>query len=45
MCVVDLLSRYGMAEEAEMSMEEKMSGLATGDANVWGDILNACRNL
>ncbi|KAL2321562.1 hypothetical protein Fmac_025941 [Flemingia macrophylla] len=42
-CVVDLLSRAGMVEEAEEFMEEKMGGLAAGDANVWGALLNACR--
>lgn len=42
-CVVDLLSRAGMVEEAEKFMEEKMGGLAAGDPNVWGAILNACR--
>ncbi|XP_029130677.1 pentatricopeptide repeat-containing protein At5g66520-like isoform X2 [Cajanus cajan] len=41
-CVVDLLSRAGMVEEAEKFMEE-MGGLAAGDANVWGAVLNACR--
>ncbi|XP_057755415.1 pentatricopeptide repeat-containing protein At5g48910-like [Arachis stenosperma] len=42
-CVIDLLSRAGMVEEAEKFVEEKMGGLATGDANVWGALLNACR--
>lgn len=42
-CVVDLLSRSGMVEEAERFIEEKMGGFAAGDANVWGAILNACR--
>ncbi|PNY15321.1 pentatricopeptide repeat-containing protein at5g66520-like protein [Trifolium pratense] len=42
-CVVDLLSRAGMVEEAERFIEEKMGGFAAGDANVWGAILNACR--
>lgn len=42
-CVVDLLSRAGMVEEAEKFMEEKMGGLTAGDANVWGALLNACR--
>lgn len=42
-CVIDLLSRAGMVEEAEKFMEEKMGGLAAGDANVWGALLNACR--
>ncbi|ESW10302.1 hypothetical protein PHAVU_009G197700 [Phaseolus vulgaris] len=41
-CVVDLLSRAGMVEEAEKFMEE-MGGLAASDANVWGALLNACR--
>ncbi|KHN08393.1 Pentatricopeptide repeat-containing protein [Glycine soja] len=42
-CVIDLLSRAGMVEEAEKFMEEKMGGLTAGDANVWGALLNACR--
>ncbi|KHN06087.1 Pentatricopeptide repeat-containing protein [Glycine soja] len=42
-CVINLLSRAGMVEEAEKFMEEKMGGLAAGDANVWGALLNACR--
>lgn len=42
-CVVDLLSRAGMVEEAERFIEEKMGGFAAGDPNVWGAILNACR--
>ncbi|XP_054795867.1 pentatricopeptide repeat-containing protein At2g22410, mitochondrial-like [Prosopis cineraria] len=42
-CVIDLLSRAGMMEEAENFIEEKMGGLAGGDANVWGALLNACR--
>ncbi|KAJ1412291.1 Tetratricopeptide-like helical domain superfamily [Sesbania bispinosa] len=42
-CVVDLLSRAGMVEDAEKFMEEKMGGVAAGDPNVWGAILNACR--
>ncbi|XP_027368204.1 pentatricopeptide repeat-containing protein At5g66520-like [Abrus precatorius] len=42
-CVIDLLSRAGMVEEAEKFMEDKMGGLAAGDANVWGALLNACR--
>ncbi|TKY73187.1 Pentatricopeptide repeat-containing protein [Spatholobus suberectus] len=41
-CVVDLLSRAGLVEEAEKFME-KTSGLAAADANVWGALLNACR--
>ncbi|KAK7411202.1 hypothetical protein VNO78_02634 [Psophocarpus tetragonolobus] len=42
-CVVDLLSRAGMVEDAEKFMEEKMGGVTAGDANVWGALLNACR--
>lgn len=42
-CVIDLLSRAGMVEEAEKFVEEKMGGLAAGNANVWGALLNACR--
>ncbi|MED6164100.1 hypothetical protein PIB30_086461 [Stylosanthes scabra] len=42
-CVIDLLSRAGMVEEAEKFVEEKIGGLAGGDANVWGALLNACR--
>ncbi|XP_047177249.1 pentatricopeptide repeat-containing protein At5g66520-like [Vigna umbellata] len=42
-CVVDLLSRAGMVEEAEKFIEENMGGLAASDANVWGALLNACR--
>ncbi|CAJ1975466.1 unnamed protein product [Sphenostylis stenocarpa] len=41
-CVVDLLSRAGMVEEAENFLQ-KMGGLAASDANVWGALLNACR--
>lgn len=42
-CVVDLLARAGMVEEAEKFIEEKMGGLGGGDANVWGALLSACR--
>ncbi|XP_062078037.1 pentatricopeptide repeat-containing protein At5g66520-like [Humulus lupulus] len=42
-CVVDLLARAGMVEEAEKFLEEKMGGLAGWDANVWGALLGACR--
>ncbi|GAB2300343.1 hypothetical protein Dimus_034382 [Dionaea muscipula] len=43
-CVVDLLARSGMVEEAEKFIEEKMGGLeAAGDVNVWGALLGACR--
>ncbi|XP_050386529.1 pentatricopeptide repeat-containing protein At2g22410, mitochondrial-like [Argentina anserina] len=42
-CVVDLLARSGMLEEAEKFIEEKMGGLGRGDANVWGALLSACR--
>lgn len=42
-CVVDLLARAGMVEEAERFIEEKMGGLRGWDANVWGAILSACR--
>ncbi|KAB1209076.1 hypothetical protein CJ030_MR6G025950 [Morella rubra] len=42
-CVVDLLARAGMLEEAEKFIEEKMGGLGVGDANVWGALLGACR--
>ncbi|XP_031252631.1 pentatricopeptide repeat-containing protein At5g66520-like [Pistacia vera] len=41
-CVVDLLARAGMVEEAEKFIEQKMGGLR-GDANVWGALLAACR--
>jgi len=40
-CVVDLLARAGMIEEAEKFIEEKMGGLGRGDANVWGALLGA----
>ncbi|GKV06353.1 hypothetical protein SLEP1_g18253 [Rubroshorea leprosula] len=36
-------SRAGMVQEAEKFIEEKMGGLGGGDANVWGDLLGACR--
>ncbi|KAL5547878.1 hypothetical protein UlMin_003109 [Ulmus minor] len=42
-CVVDLLARAGMVEEAEKFVEEKMGGFKGWDANVWGAILSACR--
>ncbi|XP_050367295.1 pentatricopeptide repeat-containing protein At5g06540-like [Argentina anserina] len=42
-CVVDLLARSGMLEEAEKFIEEKMGGLGRGDVNVWGALLSACR--
>ncbi|XP_024923427.3 pentatricopeptide repeat-containing protein At5g66520 [Ziziphus jujuba] len=42
-CVVDLLARSGMVEEAEKFIGEKMGGLAGWDANVWGALLGACR--
>lgn len=42
-CVVDLLARAGMIEEAEKFIEEKMGGLRRGDANVWGALLGASR--
>ncbi|PRQ46388.1 putative tetratricopeptide-like helical domain-containing protein [Rosa chinensis] len=42
-CVVDLLARAGMLEEAEKFIEDKMGGLGRGDANVWGALLGACR--
>ncbi|KAK7327749.1 hypothetical protein VNO77_21839 [Canavalia gladiata] len=42
-CVVDLLSRAGMVEEAEKFIDKKMGGLAADDPNVWGALLNACR--
>lgn len=42
-CVVDLLARSGLLEEAEKFIEEKMGGLGRGDANVWGALLGACR--
>lgn len=42
-CVVDLLARAGMVEEAEKFIEDKMGGLGRGDANVWGALLGACR--
>jgi len=42
-CIVDLLARSGMVEEAENFMEEKMGGLGGADANVWGALLHACR--
>ncbi|PON88988.1 Pentatricopeptide repeat [Trema orientale] len=42
-CVVDLLARAGMVEEAEKFIEEKMGGFEGWDANVWGALLGACR--
>lgn len=42
-CIIDLLSRAGMVEEAENFIEEKMGGLAGSDVNVWGALLSACR--
>ncbi|KAJ4708277.1 Pentatricopeptide repeat-containing protein [Melia azedarach] len=42
-CVVDLLARAGMVEDAEKFIEDKMGGLGGGDANVWGALLSACR--
>ncbi|KAI4335738.1 hypothetical protein L6164_014352 [Bauhinia variegata] len=42
-CIIDLLSRAGMVEEAERFIEEKMGGFGGVDANVWGALLNACR--
>ncbi|CAB4288605.1 unnamed protein product [Prunus armeniaca] len=42
-CVVDLLARAGLVEEAEKFTEVKMGGLRRGDVNVWGALLAACR--
>ena len=42
-CMVDLLARAGMLEEAEKFIEVKMGGFDGGDANVWGALLGACR--
>ncbi|KAJ7956685.1 Pentatricopeptide repeat [Quillaja saponaria] len=42
-CVIDLLSKAGMVQEAETFIEEKMGGVGGGDANVWGALLSACR--
>lgn len=42
-CVVDLLARSGMVEEAEEFIEETMGGFDRVDANVWGALLGACR--
>ncbi|KAE8647899.1 hypothetical protein Csa_000638 [Cucumis sativus] len=42
-CVVDLMARAGMVEDAEKFVEEKMGGFSNVDANVWGAILSACR--
>ncbi|XP_038710652.1 pentatricopeptide repeat-containing protein At5g48910-like isoform X2 [Tripterygium wilfordii] len=42
-CVVDLLARAGLVEEAEKFIEEKIGGFEGGDANVWGALLGACR--
>ncbi|XP_017982548.1 PREDICTED: putative pentatricopeptide repeat-containing protein At5g59200, chloroplastic [Theobroma cacao] len=42
-CIVDLLDRAGMVEEAENFIEEKMGGLGGGDANIWGALLGCCR--
>ncbi|KAM0969410.1 hypothetical protein ACFX11_017826 [Malus domestica] len=40
-CIVDLLARAGMVEEAEKFIEDKMGGLGRGDANAWGALLAA----
>ena len=42
-CVVDLLARAGMVEEAEKFIEEKTGGFEGWDANIWGALLGACR--
>ncbi|GMH04513.1 hypothetical protein Nepgr_006353 [Nepenthes gracilis] len=42
-CVVDLLARAGLVEEAEKFIEEKIGGLQKWDANIWGSLLNSCR--
>ncbi|KAM0969406.1 hypothetical protein EV2_018145 [Malus domestica] len=42
-CIVDLLARAGMGEEAEKFIEDKMGGLGRGDANAWGALLAAGR--
>ncbi|KVI01287.1 Pentatricopeptide repeat-containing protein [Cynara cardunculus var. scolymus] len=42
-CVVDLLARAGMLEEAMDFVEKKLGGVGKGDANVWGAVLGACR--
>ncbi|KDP32395.1 hypothetical protein JCGZ_13320 [Jatropha curcas] len=42
-CIVDLLARSGMVEEAEKFVDKKMGGLEGKDANVWGALLSACR--
>lgn len=42
-CVVDLLARAGMLEEAMEFVEKKLGGVGKGDANIWGAVLGACR--
>lgn len=42
-CVVDLLARAGMVEEAEEFIEGTIGGLERADSNVWGALLGACR--
>lgn len=42
-CVVDLLGRSGLVEEAEKFVDAEMGGIKGGDANVWGALLGACR--
>ncbi|XP_023549650.1 pentatricopeptide repeat-containing protein At5g06540-like [Cucurbita pepo subsp. pepo] len=42
-CVVDLMARAGMVEDAEEFIEKKMGGFSNVDANVWGAMLGACR--
>ncbi|KAM1389578.1 hypothetical protein ACFX13_017935 [Malus domestica] len=40
-CIVDLLARTGMVEEAEKFIEDKIGGLGRGNANAWGALLVA----
>ncbi|KAG9459650.1 hypothetical protein H6P81_004158 [Aristolochia fimbriata] len=42
-CVVDLLGRAGLLEEAVKFIDEKLRDLGGGDCNIWGALLNACR--
>ncbi|XP_068649342.1 pentatricopeptide repeat-containing protein ELI1, chloroplastic-like [Aristolochia californica] len=42
-CVVDLLGRAGLLEEAVKFIDDKMGDFGGGDCNIWGALLNACR--
>ncbi|KAK9141694.1 hypothetical protein Syun_011094 [Stephania yunnanensis] len=42
-CIIDLLARSGMLEDAEKFVEEHMGEFESRDANVWGALVGACR--